>query len=581
MAQARTRRSLRLRPGRNGLILGLCLALAACSSDAPDTRSNRVDQTSPDAAQRRPNLLLIVADDLGWSDVGVFGSEIPTPNLDRLASTGMLLTQFYANMTCSPTRSMLMSGTDAHIAGLGVMNAQREGPQAGAPGYEGILNNDVVTLPQLLKDAGYHTYMSGKWHLGNREVATSPVGRGFEHAFASLNGAAHLGSLGWIGPNAEYWDDDKLVNVGEDFYSTRVYTERMIDYIESNRGDGQPFFGWLTPTAPHWPLQAPKESIAKFAGWYDDGYEVLHQRRLERAEQLGLIAEGITPEGPNEGQPAWDELTDEEKQFNARYMEIFAAMVSDLDTYIGKLLDYLDSIGELDNTFILFMSDNGAEPNQATLYTRWISQCCDNSLENLGAGNSYVMYGPNWARAGAAPYRRQKSTAFEGGIHVPAFVNFPGHVPAGTRNDILGTAMDVMPTFLELAGVKHPAPNYHGRTIEPMQGRSLVPEFFGTGDLDDEEYWFGVELYGYRAIRQGDWKIVWDARAPDGERGWALFNLADDPSEQFDLSAKEPERFAALQQLWHQYERNNGVIMTRGLNTPPAAEANPNGTTAQ
>jgi arylsulfatase len=182
------------------------------------------------------------------------------------------------------------------------------------------------------------------------------------------------------------------------------------------------------------------------------------------------------------------------------------------------------------------------------------------------------MYGPNWARAGA-PYRRQKATAFEGGIHVPAFVTFPGRVAAGARNDVIGTAMDVMPTFLELAGVTHPAPTYMGNTVEPMQGRSLLPELLGTGELDNEEHWFGVELFGHRAIRQGDWKIVWDAREPDGERGWSLFNLETDPAEQNDLSAAEPERFAALQKLWHQYERNNGVILTRGLNTPPEVEA--------
>src|SRR5690606_14661674 len=212
-------------------------------------------------AARRPNLLLIVADDLGFSDVGAFGSEIPTPNLDALAAGGMMLTQFYANMTCSPTRSMLMSGTDSHIAGLGIMGAARSGPQAGAPGYEGILNFDVVALPQLLKDGGYNTYMTGKWHLGQaNRPATSPIGRGFERVFASPSGAAHLGPLSWGGPgNATYWDDEEIVEVGDDFYSTRVYTEKLIEFIEADRRDGKPFFAWFAPTAPHWPLQAPKE----------------------------------------------------------------------------------------------------------------------------------------------------------------------------------------------------------------------------------------------------------------------------------------------------------------------------------
>ena len=562
-----------------GFPLVLCLVLAACSGEPSPTAPSAADSAAPASSERRPNLLLIVADDLGWSDLGVTGSEIPTPNLDALASAGMLLTNFYANMSCSPTRAMLMSGTDAHVAGLGVMGAVREGPQAGARGYEGILNNDVVSLPQLLKDAGYHTYMAGKWHLGNDRVETSPYGRGFERVFASLNGAAHLGALGWNGPDAEYWDNDRIVNVGEDFYSTRVYTERIIEYIDSNRGDGQPFFAWYTPTAPHWPLQAPPESIAKFEGRYDEGYDVLHARRLEQAKSLGLIPDGFVAEGTVEGEPRWAELDDEERRHRARYMEIYAAMVSDLDHYIGELVAYLESIGELDNTMIVFMADNGAEGWEASRFQNWVDECCDNSFENLGAGDSYVMYGRNWAWAGAPAFRRQKFTAFEGGIRVPAFAHFPGRIAAGTRNDVIGTAMDIMPTFLELAGVRHPAPSYRGRTVEPMLGRSLLPELEGTGELEHDTHWFGVELYGHRAIRQGDWKIVWDAEAPDGERGWALYNLAQDPAEQFDRAADEPERFAAMQQLWHQYERNNGVVIVSGLNSAEEAteQADANG----
>ena len=557
-----------------GLIVLAAALLAACGGVEQAATTVQNDAAAPAAQSRRPNLILILADDLGFSDIGVYGSEIPTPNIDALANGGMLLTQFYANMTCSPTRAMLMSGTDSHIAGLGIMGAASSGPQAGAPGYEGVLNFDVVALPQLLKDAGYHTYLTGKWHLGNqRRPETTPIGRGFERTFSSPGGAAHLGPLSVLGPaNASYWDDEELIEVGDDFYSTRVYTEKLIEYIEEDRGDDQPFFAWFAPTAPHWPLQAPPESIAKFEGWYDEGYEALHAQRLERAKELGLIPEDFVAEGPVEGEPRWDELTEEEKRFSSRYMEIFAAMVSDLDIYIGQLVDYLDSIGELDNTMILFMSDNGAEGWDIERFANWRDTCCDNSFENLGAGDSYVLYGRSWARAGAAPYRRQKLSSYEGGVHVPAFARMPGRIEAGTRNDIIGTAMDVMPTFLELAGVEHPAPNYNGRTVEPMKGRSLVPELFGTGELEHDEYWFGIELYGNRLIRQGDWKIVWDPNLPDGERRWQLFNLADDPAEQFDLSARDPERFEAMQKLWHQYERNNGVILTRGLNTPEETE---------
>lgn len=572
MARSFPGRSRPAQTALRGLLLSLALGLVACGGGDPAGPSAASAQGAGAAADadatpaRRPNLLLILADDLGYSDLGILGSEIPTPNIDALATNGMLLTQFYANMSCSPTRAMLMSGTDNHIAGLGIMGAARTGPQAGAPGYEGILNDSVVSLPRLLQDAGYHTYMAGKWHLGDNNVETSPHGRGFERVFASLNGAAHLGPMHWNGFEATYWDDDKIVTVGDDFYSTRVYTERMIEYIESNRDDDQPFFAWYAPTAPHWPLQAPPESIAKFEGRYDEGYDILHAERLARAKELGLVPADFVAEGPVEGEPRWDELSEEERRHRARYMEIYAAMVSDLDHYIGELVDYLESIGELDNTFILFMSDNGAEGWESSRFQDWVDECCDNSYENLGAGDSYVMYGRNWAWTGSVAFRRQKFSSFEGGIHVPAFATFPGRIAAGSENGVIGTAMDVMPTFLDLAGVEHPAPNYRGRTVEPMQGRSLLPELTGTGELEHDDYWFGIELYGNRAIRQGDWKIVWDASAPNGERGWALFNLADDPAEQFDLAATEPERFAAMQDLWWQYERNNGVVLTSGLN---------------
>jgi len=559
------------RVGHLALIAGLAACLAACSGGEVPAESDAGNAPAASAQaepERRPNLVLIVADDLGWSDIGAFGGEIPTPNLDALVAGGMMLTQFYANMSCSPTRAMLMSGTDAHVAGLGVMGAPQQGPQAGAPGYEGHLNFRVASTADLLRDAGYHTYMAGKWHLGGT-VETGPHARGFERSFISLDGAAHLGGLSWGGPGqAPYREGGgDIINVSDDFYSTRVYTEKMIEYIETDRGDDKPFFGWLAYTAPHWPLQAPPESIARFEGMYDEGYDVLHARRLERAKQLGLIPEDYLAEGPPDGEPRWDELTDEERRVRARYMEIYAAMVSDLDRYIGEFVGYLDSIGELDNTLILFMSDNGAEGWEISRFQNWADRCCDNSFDNLGSGDSYVLYGRNWAWAGAAPFRRQKFTAFEGGIRVPAFVNFPGRVPAGTRNDIIGSAMDVLPTFLDLAGTEHPGTTYRGEPVAPIHGRSLLPEFTGTGEVDDEDYVIGWELYGQRAIRQGDWKIVWDASAPDGERRWEMFNLADDPAEQVDLAREEPARLAAMQALWDQYERENGVILTGGLNS--------------
>lgn len=517
------------------------------------------------AEDPRPNILLIVADDLGYSDLGVFGSEIPTPNIDALAQSGMLLTDFHANMACSPTRAMLMSGMDSHLAGLGVMGRPANPRQRGQPGYEGHLNFRVASLAALLHDAGYHTFMTGKWHLG-AEVETGPIARGFERAFASIDGAAHLGGLSWNGPGlAPYRDDEALVNVGEDFYSTRVYTERMIEYIDAQRDDGAPFFAYLAYTAPHWPLQAPEASIARFESWYDDGYEALYRRRLARAKTLGLADPDFGGIPPIAGQPRWEDLTAEERRIEARKMEIYAAMVGDLDRYVGEVIAYLESIGELDNTFILFFSDNGPEAVRRDLagnVREWVEQCCDNSYENLGKGDSYVMYGPNWARAGSAPFRRAKSTAFEGGTHVPAFARYPGVIAAGTESDAFGTVMDVLPTLLELADTEHPGTEYRGHAVLPPQGRSMLPLLSGQSEtIHDEDAVVGWELYGHRAVRQGYWKIVWDPSEGDAAR-WHLFDLATDRGEQHDLAPSAPGELARLRALWETYERKNGVILS-------------------
>ena len=540
----------------------LAVLLSACSggetSGEPDSSLAGVDV--PD---ERPNILFILADDLGYSDLGIFGSEIPTPNLDMLATEGMLLTDFYANMTCSPTRSMLMSGTDSHLAGLGIMNAPTREDHQGQPGYLGYLNFRVASLADLMTDAGYNTYMTGKWHLG-AEVETGPRARGFSKSFVSLDGAAHLGGWDWRGPQlAEYRDGDKLVTVGEDFYTTRFYTERMLQYIEEDRDDGKPFFAYLAYTAPHWPLQAPDASIARFKGQYDTGYEALYASRFARQQALGLVPENAEPIDNSRFSPRWDTLSAEEQQIEARKMEVYAAMVSDLDTYIGQVIQYLKDTGEFENTFIMFMSDNGAESGRRDLnppISNFIGKEYDNSLANLGRGNSYVMYGPNWASVSATPFNRHKFTGFEGGVHVPAFVHYKG-MGMGTRNDGFGTVMDLLPTFLALAGTQHPGTEYRGQEVLPVKGKSLLPLFEGeVSQVHQPDEFMGWELYGHRSIRQGNWKIVWDQALPVLERRWQLFNLADDPFEQHDVSAEYPQQFADMQRLWEQYDAENEVI---------------------
>lgn len=553
---------------RNTVLFGASFFLLSCGSEPAseniEEQSEVTASTGDSRKDERPNILFILADDLGYADLGFLGSEIPTPTLDQLAGEGMLLTNFYANLACSPTRAMFMSGTDSHLAGIGTMGAAANRPdQQGQPGYEGYLNNRVASLADLMTDAGYNTYMTGKWHLG-KSAETSPAARGFKHSFISLDGASHLGGLSWDGPDlAAYRDENELVTVDEDFYTTRFYTNRMIDYIEADRDEGKPFFAWLAYTAPHWPLQAPEASIAKFKGMYDDGFEVLYHKRFERMKALGLLDEDAEPADNSIWETRWDALSEDEQKVESRKMEIYAAMVSDLDSYIAQVIDYLKSIDEYDNTLIVFMSDNGAEAARRELVSpvkEWVAECCDNSYENLGKSDSYVMYGRGWATASAAPFRRHKSTGFEGGIHVPAFAHFQGTIPSGTVSDGFGTIMDMMPTFLELAGVEHPGDNYRGEAIVPIRGKSLLPAFRGEVESahTDTEY-TGWELLGHRSIRQGDWKIVWDNTLGD-EAKWELFNLARDISEHNNLAASNPEKLASMILLWDQYEEENGVI---------------------
>ena len=523
---------------------------------------------------KRPNILLVVADDLAFTDLGSFGGEIETPNLDALAASGVKLTQFYVAPTCSPTRSMLLSGTDNHLAGLGNMAYELRANQQGNPGYEGYLNFRVAALPELLYDAGYHTYMAGKWHLGMTDE-TSPGARGFEHYFSLLQGGAgHLDQMPLVGPEpAIYEKDGERVSVPEDFYSTRTYSERMIEYLENRPDDGKPFFAYLTYTAPHWPLQAPKESIAKYSGQYDTGYDALQISRFEKMQQLGLTTSGMKVVDRIPTEAAWDSLSVEERKIEARKMEIYAAMVDDMDRFLGTLLESLKRSGDFDNTFIIFMSDNGPEGAHLDIgwdaLGNWVDQCCDNSLENIGAADSYVWPGPNWSRAVAPPFRMFKGFTTEGGIRAPAIVHFPTVIPGGSTKGAMTTVMDVLPTILELAEIEHPK-TFKGKEILPLRGSSMLSMLKGESEsVHKENYTMGWELFGRRAIRQGDWKIVcepsgipWKPNDPNvTDDQWRLYNLVSDPGEQIDLAKEEPERLKTLIEQWESYAKETGVIV--------------------
>lgn len=540
-------------------------ALLGCSrqdAEAP------VNAPETEAQPKRPNVVLILADDLGYSDLGSYGGEIRTPNLDALAASGMQMTNFHVGPTCSPTRAMLLSGTDNHLAGLGTMNGMESPEQKGQPGYETFLNHNIVTFVRLLRDAGYHTYMAGKWQQGYTPDLYPPK-RGFEESFWLLQGgASHFADAAGIvsgGPKASYHEDMTPVQqLPEDFYSSDYYTDKLIEYIDKNHGDGQPFFLYAAYTAPHWPLHAPEAASAKYDGVYDAGYDDIHEKRVARMRELKLLRPDVPPAPNHPAWPGWDELSEEQKAAEARRMEIYAAMVGLLDENIGRLLAHLDDIGELDNTLVMFFSDNGAEGNNPLdleKNSEWIPATFDNSLGNLGASGSYTSVGPGWAHVSSIPFSLHKSFPSQGGLVVPAIASFPGRIPEGQRSGAFASVLDVAPTLLSLAGVEHPGTSYQGRDVHALKGQSMLPFLTGeTKAVHGEDFVMGWELFNRRAVRKGNWKILW-TNAPWGKDAWALYDLVTDPGEQNDLSAQHPEKLAEMMGLWDQYAEEHGVIV--------------------
>ena len=514
------------------------------------------------AAEQRPNFLIIVADDLGFSDLGAFGGEIATPNLDKLALGGLRLTGFHTAPTCSPTRSMLLSGTDNHLAGLGSMAETLAPNQKGQPGFEGYLRPDVASLAERFKAGGYRTLYSGKWHLG-LTPEQNPAARGFERSFAMLQGAHnHFGND--LGQGATYTKDGKILTaLPGDFYSSDNFASELIAQVKESSGakGKKPFFAYLAFTAPHWPLQARPEDIAKYKGRYDAGFDVLRAARLKKQAELGLISPNTVAHTSKIPRGHWDSLTATEKKQAARDMEIYAAMVDRLDQNVGRVIEALKASGELDNTVILFLADNGAEgldlegSGLALLGPRLAR--AKNEFDNRGAASSYVAYGPGWAHAATAPSWSIKGYATEGGTRVVSFLNWKGIARQGQTSNAFLTVADVTPTFLDLAGIPHAGTSFGGKTVRPITGKSWAPFLAGKAErVYGAEDAVGTELFGSRAIRQGDWKIT-DA----GDAKWRLFNLAEDPGETNDLSLAEPDRLKSLVTAWDAYAARVGVIL--------------------
>ncbi len=516
------------------------------------------------AAMTRPNFLVIVADDLGFSDIGAFGGEIDTPNLDEIAMSGVRLTGFHTAPTCSPTRAMLLSGTDNHLAGLGAMIELIATNQRGRPGYEGYLRPDVATLADRLSANGYRTLLSGKWHLGVAPEQDPSV-RGFQHSFTMLQGSHnHFGVADPARGVIYRRDGVTLTSLPDGFYSSDAFATELIDQIKSTHegpDGGKPFFAYLPFSAPHYPLQAPSETIAKYKGHYDRGYDRLREQRLKRQVELGLLDPAVIAHPPVKG-PSWDSLSAEEKAFEARRMEIYAAMVDRLDMNVGRVVAELKASGEYDNTVILFLSDNGAEGTDsvtspsATMKAR--RERADNSFEAMGGARSFLSYGPGWAQAASPPSWLYKGSTSEGGTRVVAFLAGKGIGKPGSIQPVFTSVMDVVPTVLELAGVPSAGDTFNGRSVQPVRGRSWLPLLRGEAQrIYPPDQPVGTHIFNSRALRQGDWKIIDDI----GDDTWMLFNIAQDPGETRDLSVQEQERRAALLKAYDAYASEVGLIM--------------------
>ena len=542
-------------------LLAPALALGAASAQA--------------APAKRPNILLIVADDLGYTDLGAYGAEISTPNLDKLASGGVKMTGFYASPFCSPTRAMLMSGSDNHLVGFGDMAELMLPEQRGKPGYEGNLNERVVPMAQVLKDAGYRTAMAGKWHLGVKEEF-SPATSGFEQSYAMvMGGASHWGDQSGIvamdpakPPKAIYRENGKAIDIPRDgFYSSQAFTDKLLDYLKSGEKSGKPFFGYLAFTAPHWPLHAPDADIAKYEGRYKEGYDKLRKERLERMKRLGIVPADTPVYEGHAHWPKWDSLTPAQQEAEARRMTVYSAMVDHMDRQIGRVLDYLKATGELDNTFIFFMSDNGADGNSVYDVGRtreWIEKDMDNSTANTGKPGSFIEYGPGWAQVGSTPFKLYKSFMYEGGIAVPAIAWGPG-IKGGALKREFAHVTDVAPTIFELAGARHPGTEYQGKPVLPLRGKSMVSWLQGKAStVRSDQDAVGWELGGRKALRKGDWKIVY-ANKPWGKDGWELYNIAKDRTESRDLADENPQKLGEMIVAWKQYVAETGTLEIEGL----------------
>ncbi len=502
-------------------------------------------------AQQRPNIIVIMADDMGYSDLSCYGSEISTPNIDGLASKGIRFKQFYNGARCCPTRASLLTGLFPHQTGVGHMTEEPLNKNAeswGTPGYQGYLNRSCVTIAEVLSTVGYHTYMTGKWHLGMHGEEKWPLQRGFEKYYGILAGAASYFKP--QGGRGLTYNNTTLPPPEANYYTTDAFTDSAIAFVNTQK-DNRPFFLYLAYNAPHWPLQAKPEDIKKFEGMYEKGWDVVREARYKRQLKLGVVDSKSTLSPRDSAVRPWNKLTKNEQKDVAYRMAVYAAQISCMDQNVGKLLKSIRQSGKLDNTLIIFLSDNGA---------------CPEPYKELGGGtmqeindpekSGSISYGMGWANASSTPYRKWKREMEEGGIAAPFIAYWPKGISTNQENKIVNTPsylIDIMPTFIEVAKAKYPA-RFHNNTIPPLEGRSMLPEFQGK-EVSQHSYMYW-EHEGNEAIRKGNWKAVKDGN----EKSWQLYDLSSDRIETKNVSAQHPEILKELIAKWEEWANSHYVF---------------------
>lgn len=525
-------------------ILGLTITTQA-------QKKSKVQEVKPDS---RPNVILIMVDDMGYSDLGIYGSEIATPNLDKLATQGLRLREFYNNSICAPTRASLLTGQYQHKAGVGYFDVN-----LGLPAYQGFLNKESLTLGEVFRSGGYSTLLSGKWHVGDDSLSW-PKQRGFDKFYGILKGGANYFNTKplYIGGQSGYpvtllKDNVRQYPADDSYYFTDEIGKNAIEFLQEQNNEKKPFFLYLAFTAPHWPLQAKPEDISKYKGKFDKGWDALREVRINKLKENGILLPSQTIAARDPEVPEWDKLTWDEKEFWKKKMEVYAAMVDNMDQNVGKVLATLKELKKDENTLIIFISDNGAQGGANTYNPLRRGKVVNSGP--IGTSGSFDYQEQNWAYLSNTPLRQYKNNMHEGGFSSPFIAWYPSKIKAGRIDKGTGHLIDLAPTFYDLAGIKYPE-NFNGIKTNPLAGKSLLPVLFGDAsevNRGEPIFW---ERAGNRAVRDGKWKIVSTYPAYK----WELYDLENDRGETKDLAEAHPDVVNRLSTSYNQWAEKTGVV---------------------